>query len=82
MDVNVPISGVKPGCGPTIHAFSAAAAGYGKSGKSGETDCHSDAALQEVAPIGHTFEWEHRIFLRRGCDSLGGMILRLEHTGE
>src|SRR6516164_7295560 len=26
MDVSVPISGVKPGCGPTIHAFSVAAA--------------------------------------------------------
>ena len=30
--------------------------GYRKSGKSGEPDCHSDAALQEVAPIGHTFD--------------------------
>ena len=29
MDVNVPISGVNPGCGPTIHALSAAFAATG-----------------------------------------------------
>src|SRR4029077_11485295 len=41
---------------------------YGKCCKTGKPGCHSNAGLQKAATIGHTFDWEHEIFLRQRCN--------------
>jgi len=69
MGVNVPISGVKPGCGPTIHAFSAAAEDMGE-----RPDWRARLPFPRQ-PSESCVDWAHiglgaSDFLHRKCDSL------------
>ena len=76
MDVNVPISGVNPGWGPTIHALSAATVATGSAVRLESPAAIPTLAFRKLRRLGHTFDWEHEIFLRRRCNLAGEIILR------
>src|SRR5215469_3321538 len=82
MDVSVPISGEKPGCGPTIHSFSAPATDDGKTPKVESPkasprlpfrkwrrlELHSTGNI-ELASVGDAISWGIILLSEQSCEA-------------
>ena len=81
MDVNVPISGVKPGWMPTIHAFSAATEDMGRAARLDSPTAIPTPAFRKLRRLG-THSFGSIRFPPSEMRFAGGIILQLKQTSE